>query len=331
MKNISYLLHKLTFEELSALHKILGTKNNGVNQILDNFGKILLPVNGYLQSPLTYSQILQKIALNKNIQLLTANSEVANEQHLFLEMFQIEYAKMSEEEKTIFLQDLESKGLNKNQVASLTAIGTIGMAQASGFGVYILASSTVGAITSVLGITLPFAFYTGLSSVISFAIGPIGFLVLGYALYKSFKEIRSFDDVISILSQSYTGIKNLFTGNYEKATLCFKYIAAMRVVLQKRIEEKLSDSMSKYDMLNNDCVHLKIERDNNAGTIHKFRSEIQKHETIIMEHRREIEQYSVTNASIEIQLENSNDQLSELKQTIINTEIELTEYTNKFK
>jgi hypothetical protein len=51
-------------------------------------------------------------------------------------------------------------------------------AQASGFGVYLLASSTVGAITAGLGTTLPFGFYLALSSAIHIIIGPAGWIAL---------------------------------------------------------------------------------------------------------------------------------------------------------
>lgn len=63
--------------------------------------------------------------------------------------------------------------------------GAILAAQASGFGVYMMASTIVGAASSAIGITLPFAFYTGMSQVIAVAIGPIGWaaLVAGF-VYK---------------------------------------------------------------------------------------------------------------------------------------------------
>ncbi|MGE3752795.1 MAG: hypothetical protein AB7I45_01420 [Planctomycetota bacterium] len=58
-------------------------------------------------------------------------------------------------------------------------------ANAAGFSLYIGASTLVGAITGALGITLPFAFYTTLSSILSVAIGPLGWVALGaVVLYK---------------------------------------------------------------------------------------------------------------------------------------------------
>lgn len=51
-------------------------------------------------------------------------------------------------------------------------------AKASGFGVYLMASTVLGGLTSALGITLPFAVYMGMSQMIALAIGPIGWLAL---------------------------------------------------------------------------------------------------------------------------------------------------------
>jgi hypothetical protein len=52
----------------------------------------------------------------------------------------------------------------------------LGAAQLSGFGAYLLASNTIGAFTSLVGVSLPFAFYTGMSLVISVVIGHAGLL-----------------------------------------------------------------------------------------------------------------------------------------------------------
>lgn len=68
----------------------------------------------------------------------------------------------------------------KGQVA---ALGAISAAQASGFGVYLLATTTLGAITQSLSITLPFVIYTGLTKAISIIIGPIGWAGLGFSVF----------------------------------------------------------------------------------------------------------------------------------------------------
>ncbi len=60
--------------------------------------------------------------------------------------------------------------------APLTTVAALGLAQASGFGVYLASTTSLGFVTHAVGITLPFAMYTGLSSTIAFLIGPAGWL-----------------------------------------------------------------------------------------------------------------------------------------------------------
>ncbi len=56
---------------------------------------------------------------------------------------------------------------------------SLAAAQMSGFGVYLLGSTLLGAINSALGLGLGFGAFTGLSSLISTVIGPLGWAALG--------------------------------------------------------------------------------------------------------------------------------------------------------
>jgi len=60
-----------------------------------------------------------------------------------------------------------------------TTLAALGAAQASGFGVYLGATTALGFVSHAVGVTLPFAVYTGMSSTIAFLIGPVGFLAAG--------------------------------------------------------------------------------------------------------------------------------------------------------
>jgi uncharacterized protein YaaW (UPF0174 family) len=75
------------------------------------------------------------------------------------------------------------------QGSGLTGIGVttsaLVVANLSGFALYSAAATTLGAVTGALGVTLPFATYMGLSSVLAFATGPVGWAALGgWAIYK---------------------------------------------------------------------------------------------------------------------------------------------------
>lgn len=59
----------------------------------------------------------------------------------------------------------------------LTSSGLVA-ANLGGFATYTMATSIVGGVASLAGVTLPFAFYTGVSSTLSVLIGPVGWTAL---------------------------------------------------------------------------------------------------------------------------------------------------------
>ena len=69
-------------------------------------------------------------------------------------------------------------------------------ANLGGFATYTMASSLLAGVTSIFGLTLPFAAYTGLSTIISTALGPIGFGALGL---WGLKKITSADIKTTVL------------------------------------------------------------------------------------------------------------------------------------
>jgi len=74
-------------------------------------------------------------------------------------------------------QKAKLKGAGINGPATTFAL--LGAAQASGFGVYLASTTALGFLTHAIGITLPFAVYTGMTSTIAFVIGPVGWLGAG--------------------------------------------------------------------------------------------------------------------------------------------------------
>jgi uncharacterized protein YaaW (UPF0174 family) len=61
----------------------------------------------------------------------------------------------------------------------VTTFGLLGLAQVSGFGVYAASTTALGFVTHAIGITLPFASYTGMTSTLAVLIGPVGWLTAG--------------------------------------------------------------------------------------------------------------------------------------------------------
>jgi hypothetical protein len=60
-----------------------------------------------------------------------------------------------------------------------TTLAALAVAQGSGFGVYLGATTALGFLSQAVGVGLPFSAYTGLTSTIAFLIGPFGFFGAG--------------------------------------------------------------------------------------------------------------------------------------------------------
>lgn len=214
-----------------------------------NISKLLLPAGGILQSGLSYIRFMEKIASKREITLPVTASIPEKEKKLYQQIVNQNLESMSDEEREHFnyqlMTEAEKKGFNKAEVASMGALVGIGAAQLSGFGVYMLASSTVAAISGLVGVTLPFAFYTTMSSVISFAIGPVGFILAAIPLYKTVKDVGSWEDLKEKGIQLYKGLKVFAKGNYELAEVIFSYFAATRILKLAEYENRRKQCLDK--------------------------------------------------------------------------------------
>jgi hypothetical protein len=345
MKNVTYLLENFDSKELSILYKLLNIQENNILQILDKLGELLLPLGGYFQKPLNYTDFLKKIASHNNMSISCENGNIEAEQQLFLTLFKKEFDKMSDSEKEDYLKKTHADGLNKNQIASLTAITTLGAAQASGFGIYLLATTTIGAISSTLGITLPFALYSTMSSAISLIIGPVGFLVMGVAVYKSFKDVKNIDEISEKFSLAYKSIKKGIFGDYERATICFKYIAAMRTVIPVRFENEINQQKAKLLDYETQKNEIALEINENNLQISSSKEEITIHNNQIQELHYKIEdlktqvqkeKYEIFNIQLNIaKFENDNFDLRNdidiNENTSFSTKVSLTEMEDKLQ
>ncbi|CAA0080610.1 Uncharacterised protein [Zhongshania aliphaticivorans] len=80
----------------------------------------------------------------------------------------------------------EAAGIKSREITGIrTAASVLAIANASGYAVYAGATTALGFATHAVGITLPYAAYTGLSATIAQLIGPPGWLAL--ATYGFFK------------------------------------------------------------------------------------------------------------------------------------------------
>jgi hypothetical protein len=253
--NKSILLKQYPFhildnkEEKEVLYKIFQMKDADLELLENKISKLLLPVGGILQSGLDYMGFISKIAEKRDISLPVSGSMLEKEKFLFQEISKQNLENMTVAQRKELQQKLlieaEKKGLSNSEIASISSLAGIGAAQLSGFGIYLLASSTVGAISSLVGVTLPFAFYTGMSSAIGIAIGPIGLLLAAIPLYKTFKDVRSVADFKEKGLEMYKGFKILATGNVELSEMVFTYFAGMRILKMEDYDQQILKAFEK--------------------------------------------------------------------------------------
>ena len=221
-------------KQSQALYDLFKITDHDQKKLESKISKILLPAGGIFQDGLSYNDFINKIAERRNIALPKMSSTSARERVLFegisIQNLQEMPEAQRQELQEQLIQTAREKGFSNSEIGSISSIATIGAAQLSGMGVYLLASSTIGAVTSLVGVTLPFAFYTGMSSVISIAIGPIGLAIAAVPLYNTIKDVRSWKGLEDIGSKFYTGVKVIARGNYERAEVIFTYFASIRIM-----------------------------------------------------------------------------------------------------
>ncbi len=257
---LNYPINILNQKELNVLFKMFQIKNNDANKLEKKLSKLLLPAGGLLQKGYSYGDFLDKIADKRKISLTEFKTISEKEIFLFKKIYEQTFNSLPVEEqeklKAQLITEAEKNGLDKSQIASISALASIGAAQLSGFGIYLLASSTVGAITGLVGVTLPFAFYTTMSSVISFAIGPLGIILASIPLYKSLKNVKSLDDLQHKGKEFLEGFKVLFKGNYQAGETLVSYFASLRILKQEECNALINDYEKEISIYDENLVLL---------------------------------------------------------------------------
>jgi uncharacterized protein YaaW (UPF0174 family) len=136
---------------------------------------------------LSYSAIVRKIAKKLKARHPLAASTHIVERAIVAKLWNEAVAKLSPDEvKKLKVKAVEvAQQHGKSLTGEMAGFAAISAAQLSGFGVYLLGSTLLGALNGALGLGLSFGAFTGLSSMISTAIGPIGWAFLGFAaLFK---------------------------------------------------------------------------------------------------------------------------------------------------
>src|ERR1017187_210502 len=141
------------------------------------------PLHEYA-SPLSYETLLREACKELKIEGSGAENRLV-EVYLYEKVMILAVAAMTAEQRHVFLtrqvalDDLSVGFSQTGWKGAATTLAALGTAQASGFGVYLGATTALGFLSHAFGVTLPFAVYAGMSSTIAFLIGPVGFLAAG--------------------------------------------------------------------------------------------------------------------------------------------------------
>lgn len=119
------------------------------------------------------------------------------------------FKSMKSEDVAKIVEYCKAESKDKSIKPSLVTASLFGAAKLSGFGLYTSASTILSSIGSTVGVTFPFAMYTGLSSLISILLGPVGLSALVASFFIAMSPSRSsinnaFLAIICIKMQSYS-------------------------------------------------------------------------------------------------------------------------------
>jgi uncharacterized protein YaaW (UPF0174 family) len=136
-------------------------------------------------SELSYEYLVREVCKKLNVNGANIEPIRTLEVYLIEDLFVQAAARMNAQQRHAFLtsqihlDDFASVFPQTRVSGPATTLAALAIAQGSGFGVYLGATTALGFLSHAVGVTLPFAIYTGMTSTIAFLIGPFGFLGAG--------------------------------------------------------------------------------------------------------------------------------------------------------
>jgi len=183
-----YLLRRASHEDRANLAKILDSEGaDSPEQLADRFHQFRAGVIGQFFSGRDYKQLVTDVADHLQIDwpgLLRDRRwehapTVEIEDAVVLKAFQRLYEQLSEPDRRKLAEELGKAANDPSLVGHILTGGAMALGSLTGFQIYLIATTAVGALTGALGITLPFVIYTGVTRAIGIALGPIGWVFLG--------------------------------------------------------------------------------------------------------------------------------------------------------
>lgn len=183
MLELMNLLARASSKERQGLATILTADNSSAEAIVDAFKWQSSSVFGYFLSNPSYKEIVKQVAnkMKANYQpyFTTEQIEVAIAQKVMETVWERMTPEQRREMEREWLKTAQQFGKGGEFARASGIFAALTAAQLSGFGVYLLATTALGTITGVMGIALPFAVYTTMTSAIAVIIGPVGWIGAG--------------------------------------------------------------------------------------------------------------------------------------------------------
>ena len=190
LKELHHFLKKVPRNDRKNLQKIIDAAfGTSRKSLCDQFIYLREGAVGQTFSQRSYKQLVTDVADHVRIDwkaLLKKtgkkwkklkSSEI--EDAIVLKVFSEVFYKLPEDKQRELLTQVNGIAQGKDFTGELITASSLTLAKLSGFQVYLLATTTLGAMTGMLGITLPFVVYTTLTSSIAIALSPVGWIALG--------------------------------------------------------------------------------------------------------------------------------------------------------
>ena len=224
--------------EIETLEKFSGIKHKSLDQFelairkksTNDISSLMKRFQGVDKSlaVASYSDMVDLAA--KNFKLIRDTKNDADlEKHIVSTQFEKMIKKMDKKDREVLELEItkiaEEKFGKKNLNLVLSSSGILA-ANLGGFATYTMATSLLGGISSAIGVAIPFAAYTTLTSAISVALGPLGVGAL-----------------------TLWGVHKLTSANIKSTILVVLEIAAIRERLTFEREENLKELKKEIEEL----------------------------------------------------------------------------------
>ena len=192
MYELRRVLNRATESELQGLSKLLEIESSSRDAIIDSLRwhshTLLGHLGHYVGSEPSYRDIVCQVADKLGLSHGSHQSVKEIEIEIAKKVMKTVWEKMTPEQRRQMEMEWQKTAKQFDKTGAFAGSASIFAAfmaaNLSGFSVYLLATTGLGALTGVLGIALPFAAYTAMTSAIAVIIGPVGWIGAGlFALW----------------------------------------------------------------------------------------------------------------------------------------------------